>query len=179
MPEPPPLGLDLTSGAIRTIVWATGFRPDYSWLDVPVLDRKGMVRHDGGVVESPGMYLIGAAVPAPAQVEPHRRGRDDAEDLVVELAAYLDRQAAPGTRLIAQGHGERVQPAQHEAVAVAPLSSSRGHGQAKVREPWSNEPSATLASSRARGAPRQKWMPCPKPRWARVGRPMSRTSGSG
>ena len=47
-------------GEIRTIIWATGFRPDYSWLDVDVLDAKGMVRHDGGVVvESPGMYLIG------------------------------------------------------------------------------------------------------------------------
>jgi putative flavoprotein involved in K+ transport len=55
-----PLTLDLTSGQIRTIVWATGFRPDYSWLDVPVLDHKGRVRHDGGVVTaSPGLYLIG------------------------------------------------------------------------------------------------------------------------
>ena len=33
--------LDLASGEIRSIVWATGFRPDYRWLDVPVLDRKG------------------------------------------------------------------------------------------------------------------------------------------
>jgi putative flavoprotein involved in K+ transport len=35
------------------------FRSDYSWLDVPVLDRKGRLRHDGGVVSSPGMYLMG------------------------------------------------------------------------------------------------------------------------
>ena len=49
----PPLGLDLARGGIRTILWATGFRPDYSWLDVPVLDRKGHVRHDGGVVGAP------------------------------------------------------------------------------------------------------------------------------
>lgn len=55
----PPLGLDLGDGQIRTVVWATGFRPDYSWLDVPVFDRKGRVRHDGGVVEAPGLYLIG------------------------------------------------------------------------------------------------------------------------
>ena len=46
----PPLGLDLASGEIETIIWATGFRPDYSWLDVTVLDGKGMIRHDGGVV---------------------------------------------------------------------------------------------------------------------------------
>ena len=53
------LTLDLRSGAIRTILWATGFHPDLSWLDVPVLDRKGRVRHDGGVTASPGLYLMG------------------------------------------------------------------------------------------------------------------------
>ncbi len=42
------LSLDLSSGEIRSIVWATGFHPDYRWLDVPVLDRKGQLRHEGG-----------------------------------------------------------------------------------------------------------------------------------
>ena len=41
--------IDLGSGEIRTILWATGFRPDYSWLHVPVVDAKGNLRHDGGV----------------------------------------------------------------------------------------------------------------------------------
>ncbi len=49
----------LDDGSIRTIIWATGFRPDYSWLDVPVLDRKGRIRHDGGVVDAKGMYVVG------------------------------------------------------------------------------------------------------------------------
>ena len=55
-PEPtrleasPPLGLDFARAGIRTILWATGFRPDYAWLEVPVLDAKGNIRHDGGVV---------------------------------------------------------------------------------------------------------------------------------
>ena len=57
--DSPPLGLGLNNGQIRTIIWATGFHSDYSWLDVPVLDRKGKIRHDGGVVDSPGMYLMG------------------------------------------------------------------------------------------------------------------------
>lgn len=60
LPESPPLTLDLRRGEIRSIVWATGFRPDYSWLDVPVLDRKGRVRHDGGICAVPGLYLMGA-----------------------------------------------------------------------------------------------------------------------
>src|SRR5690606_33355174 len=55
----PMLSLDLRRGEIQTIVWATGYRPDYSWLDVPVRDRKGRVRHDGGVTEVPGLYVMG------------------------------------------------------------------------------------------------------------------------
>ena len=47
VPRSPRLTLDLESGEIRSIVWATGFRPDYSWLHVPVLDRKGYIRHRG------------------------------------------------------------------------------------------------------------------------------------
>jgi putative flavoprotein involved in K+ transport len=56
------LQLDLRGGEIRTIVWATGFRPDYTWLDVPVVDDKGRLRHDGGVVDSPGLYVLGLPV---------------------------------------------------------------------------------------------------------------------
>jgi putative flavoprotein involved in K+ transport len=59
----PRLSIDLNRGEIRTILWATGFRPDYRWLDIPVLDRKGELRHEGGVVaESPGLYALGLPV---------------------------------------------------------------------------------------------------------------------
>jgi putative flavoprotein involved in K+ transport len=60
VPSRPQLDLDLTSGEIRTVVWATGYRPDHSWLDVPVFDRRGRIRHDGGVVTGVrGLYLLG------------------------------------------------------------------------------------------------------------------------
>jgi len=62
VPTAAPWQLDLTSGAIRTIVWATGYRPDYRWLDAPVLDEKGRLRHEGGIVESPGLYALGLPV---------------------------------------------------------------------------------------------------------------------
>ena len=58
-PESSPLKLDLRNGHIRSIVWATGFQPDYRWLDLPVIDENGHVRHDGGVVEAPGLYALG------------------------------------------------------------------------------------------------------------------------
>jgi putative flavoprotein involved in K+ transport len=56
------LQLDLGSGEIRSVVWATGFRPDYRWLQVPVLDAKGQLRHEAGAVDSPGLYALGLPV---------------------------------------------------------------------------------------------------------------------
>ena len=56
------LELDFVDDDIGSIVWATGYRPDYSWLDVPVLDHKGRIRHDGGVTEAPGLYVTGLNV---------------------------------------------------------------------------------------------------------------------
>ncbi len=85
----PPLGMDLTNGEIRTILWATGFRPDYSYLDVPVFDRKGRVRHDGGVVEAPGMYLMGIQFLRRRKSALIDGAGDDARDLSAHLASYL------------------------------------------------------------------------------------------
>jgi putative flavoprotein involved in K+ transport len=97
VPEPPRLELDLAGGEIETIIWATGFRPDYSWLEVDVLDAKGMVRHDGGVVvDSPGLYLIGAPFLRRRKSSFIDGACDDAQDLAPHLAAFLDgRTAAP------------------------------------------------------------------------------------
>ena len=91
----PRLSLDLTSGEVETIIWATGFRPDYSWLDVDVLDAKGMIRHDGGVVDSPGMYLMGSPFLRRRKSSFIDGSRADAEDLIDELSSYLDRRASP------------------------------------------------------------------------------------
>jgi putative flavoprotein involved in K+ transport len=89
----PPLGIDLSRGAIRTVIWATGFRPDYSWLDVPVLDRKGRVRHDGGVVDAPGLYLMGIPFLRRRKSSLIDGAGDDARDLSAHLASYLDKRA--------------------------------------------------------------------------------------
>lgn len=86
----PPLGMDLTNGRIRTIVWATGFRPDYSWLDLPVFDRKGRIKHDGGVVEAPGVYLMGIPFLRRRKSSLIDGAADDARDLSTHLATYLN-----------------------------------------------------------------------------------------
>ena len=86
----PPLGMDLPARGIKTIIWATGYRPDYSWLEVPVLDRKGMIRHDGGVVASPGLYVMGLQFLRRRKSALIDGAGDDARDLSDHLAHYLD-----------------------------------------------------------------------------------------
>ena len=86
----PPLGMDLNSGEIRTILWATGFRPDHSWIDMPVFDRKGRIRHDGGVVEAAGMYVMGIPFLRRRKSSLIDGAGDDARDLSAHLASYLD-----------------------------------------------------------------------------------------
>ena len=89
-PASPRWQLDLRSGEIRTILWATGFRPDYRWLDVPVVDTKGQLRHDGGVVvDSPGLYALGLSVLRRRKSTFLYGIEDDAREVVDELSGYL------------------------------------------------------------------------------------------
>jgi len=45
---------------LRAIVWCTGFVSDYSWIDAPVFDERGVPRHQRGVVpDAPGLYFLG------------------------------------------------------------------------------------------------------------------------
>lgn len=94
-----PLKVDLKNGAIRSILWATGFHPDYSWLDVPILDRKGMIRHDGGVGEAPGLYVLGLTFLRRRKSSFIHGAEDDAADLANHLHAYLG--GAPSSALSA------------------------------------------------------------------------------
>lgn len=88
-PSDPVLGLDLERGGIRTVVWATGYRPDYGWLHVPVLDRKGRVRHDRGVVEAPGLYLLGLPFLRRRKSSLLDGAADDTRELADHLVGFL------------------------------------------------------------------------------------------
>ncbi len=83
------LRLDLGSGEIRSVVWATGFRPDYQWLDVPVTDAKGQLRHDGGVLDRPGLYALGLPVLRRRKSTFIYGIEDDAREVIGHLAGYL------------------------------------------------------------------------------------------
>lgn len=88
------LSLDLIAEGIGTVIWATGYRPDYSWLDVPVLDRHGRLRHDGGVVDAPGLYVMGLPFMRRRKSSFIDGAADDAADLAAHLHRSLDRAAA-------------------------------------------------------------------------------------
>jgi putative flavoprotein involved in K+ transport len=89
LPSTPRLSLDLAGGEVRTILWATGFRPDYSWLHAPVLDRKGQLRHDGGVVAAPGLYAMGLPFMRRRKSSFIHGVSDDARDISAHLVDYL------------------------------------------------------------------------------------------
>jgi putative flavoprotein involved in K+ transport len=76
---------DGTTLGVRTVIWATGFRSDYSWIDAAVFDEKGGVVHQRGVTASSGLYFLGLTWQ-------HTRGsallgwvKDDAEYLAQQI----------------------------------------------------------------------------------------------
>jgi putative flavoprotein involved in K+ transport len=89
VPRSTRLELDLASGEVQTVIWATGFRPDYRWLEVPVIDPKGNLRHDGGAAESPGLYALGLPVLRRRKSTFIYGIEDDARDVVDHLDGYL------------------------------------------------------------------------------------------
>ena len=89
VPDATRLQLDLRSGEIRAIVWATGFRPAYGWIDVPVIDAKGQLNHEGGVVDSPGLYALGLPVLRRRRSTFICGTEDDAREVIGHLAWFL------------------------------------------------------------------------------------------
>ena len=88
---------------VRSVIWATGFRPDHSWIDAPIFDGHGRVVHRRGVTESPGLYFLGLSWQ-------HTRGsallgwvKDDAQHIANEIDAF--RRPAPPERRAAERVG--------------------------------------------------------------------------
>jgi putative flavoprotein involved in K+ transport len=81
---------------VGAVIWATGFRLDHSWIDVPVFDQQGRVVHQRGVTESPGLYFLGLSWL-------HTRGsaligwvKDDAEHLAHQISTFQRTAPASG-----------------------------------------------------------------------------------
>ena len=89
-PVEPSLKRSLVGGGIQSIVWATGYQPDFSWLEVPVFDRRGALQHHGGVVASPGLYAMGLMFMRKRRSQQISGVGDDAEHVSSHLRRYLD-----------------------------------------------------------------------------------------
>jgi putative flavoprotein involved in K+ transport len=81
---------------VDAVIWATGYRPDHSWIEVPVLDSGGSLRHRRGVTDVPGLYFLGL-------YRQHTRGSallgwvgDDADFIAAQIAGGAE--AAPVVR---------------------------------------------------------------------------------
>ena len=87
---------DGTSLEVGTVIWATGFGVEHSWIDAPVFDETGRLVHRRGVTESPGLYFLGLTWQ-------HTRGsallgwvKHDAEFIAGEIGAHArDEARAP------------------------------------------------------------------------------------
>lgn len=90
VPHDPLLRLDLDAAGIETVIWATGFKPDYSWLNVPVMSPRGELRHHGGVVDAPGLYVLGLPFLRRRKSSLIDGVGDDARDLSQHLSNYLN-----------------------------------------------------------------------------------------
>jgi putative flavoprotein involved in K+ transport len=91
----PRLTLDVARERIRTVIWATGFRPDFSWLQMPVFDPKGRLRHHGGRV-APGLYVLGLNFMRRRKSSFIHGAEDDVRELAQHLRADLGAESGAG-----------------------------------------------------------------------------------
>ena len=90
-----PIGeIDLVAAGIRTVIWATGYRPDHGWIDVPVFDHKGRIRHRGGVV-GPGLYVLGLNLLRRRRSTYIGGASGDTAELAEQLHRHLDQTTTP------------------------------------------------------------------------------------
>jgi len=93
VPDAPRLSCRLRKEGIGAVIWATGYRPDHAFVNIPVFDAKGHIRHDGGVVRE-GLYVLGLRYLRTARSSHISGAESDADALADHLAAGLARAAA-------------------------------------------------------------------------------------
>jgi putative flavoprotein involved in K+ transport len=96
VPANPALTLDLRAGAISSVLWATGYRADLSWVDLPLRDRRGRLVHDGGVTRHPGLYVLGMPFLRRRKSTLIDGAADDAHALTTHLLEYLGAPVSAG-----------------------------------------------------------------------------------
>ena len=144
---------DGTQLRVDAVVWATGYQPDYSWIEAPVLDAGGRVRHHRGVTNLPGLYFLGL-------YWQHTRGsallgwvKDDAEYIATQIQILAD------SRKGGQRRTNRAHPEQEKArrSPIMPNHSdhtqteNRGNFPTDIRDLPDSQPSEVVVSRRRGG----------------------------
>lgn len=89
LPRAPILSKNLLSGEFGSVIWATGYRPHHGFINLPVFDRRGRLRHDGGVCEIPGLYALGLPFLRRRRSQQISGAGPDAGDLARHLVHHL------------------------------------------------------------------------------------------
>ena len=94
---------------VDAVIWATGYRPDYSWIKLPIFDEDGRLRHRRGVTDVPGLYFLGLTWQ-------YTRGsaligfvKDDAEFIAEQIAQYQQSKAQAAPTTARRRRGSRAQ----------------------------------------------------------------------
>jgi putative flavoprotein involved in K+ transport len=90
--------LDLDAAGIGAVIWATGYRLDFGWVDLPVLDEWGYPRHRRGVTTQPGLYAVGLPWLHSEPSSVLAGVGSDAAHIVAHLAGRADRREPGGPR---------------------------------------------------------------------------------
>jgi hypothetical protein len=97
---------------VDAVIWASGYRPNYSWIELPAFDPDGRLRHRRGITDVPGLYCLGLTWQ-------HTRGsaligwvKDDAAFIAEQIETFYDRPNKPadvaresGDEVVALGEG--------------------------------------------------------------------------
>ena len=97
----PRVVIDVAKEPIATVIFATGFRPDYSWVEAPAFDAKGRLCHDGGVAAAPGLYALGLNFMRRRKSSYMHGAEDDVHDLGKHLVRYLRAMKSAATSVAA------------------------------------------------------------------------------
>ncbi|MEM9130174.1 MAG: NAD(P)-binding domain-containing protein, partial [Pseudomonadota bacterium] len=94
IPRHPTLIQKLEGGSLSSIVWATGFRPDHSWLEMPVFDRRNQISHNSGVCPIPGLFVLGLPILRRRRSQHISGAGPDTREIAQHLFQQLDARRA-------------------------------------------------------------------------------------
>jgi putative flavoprotein involved in K+ transport len=95
---------------VDAVIWATGYRPDHTWIDLPILDSKGRLRHRRGVTDVPGLFFLGLTWQWTRGSALIGWVKDDAQFLAERIAALQEAKTRVGPERAPEAAGAAAGP---------------------------------------------------------------------